>query len=434
MLKKLLILALVLTPMLFGCKEDTPVTPNTNGIISGVVLDFDTAVPLENVFVSTIPITTTVKTDAQGRFTLENLEAQVYKLVVEKSGYDSYTISISVLSTKTTQITVPLKSKTSGFGTVTGFVTNKKDLKPISNVLISITPKPDEWTDISTDDIGFYTIQLPAGIYTMHLAKTGFKTLTKEFTLTKNEIADLDIVMEEGTTDPPVEEDLYVYYSFDTQLSGNAVKDNSGNNHNAQIMNECEYQNGKFGSCLKTIENSGDTGGWVKMNFPFNLSEFTINFWVKEVSAIFSGGQAYFQAGNNEDGVCLIGRNGVWSNMNTVGDGVNYHFAVGAKSSDYYGTNVPLAIDDASYNPNSWNMFTMTYKNGKFYAYINGNLVGSKNQYFSVVQSNLMGLGMQWWADGSSTRLTAYYDEFRIYTKSITLSEIQNLYDKNSLN
>jgi hypothetical protein len=432
MLKKLLILAVLLSPILFGCKEDTPVTPSTNGNISGVVLDFDTATPLENVFVSTIPITTTVKTDAQGKFTLENLEAKVYKLVVEKSGYDAFTTSISVLATKTTQITVPLKSKTSGFGTVSGFITNKKDLKPISNVIISITPAPDGWTDISTDDTGYYTIQLPAGVYTMQLSKTDFKTIDKVFTLTKSESANLDIVMEEGTTEPPVDENLYVYYSFDTQLSGNAVKDNSGNGYNAQIVNECQYANGKFGSAIKTIEGSGNTGGWIKMNFPFNLSEFTISFWVKEVSAEFGGGQAYFQAGNNDDGVCLMGRNGAWSNMNSIGDGINYHFAVGANSGN--SSKVPLAIDDSPYNPLSWNMFTMTYKSGKFYAYINGILVGSKNQTFSVVQSDLMGLGIQWWDSSASTRFTAYYDEFRIYSISLTQAQITSLYEKNSLN
>ncbi|MEI6090677.1 MAG: carboxypeptidase regulatory-like domain-containing protein [bacterium] len=434
MLKKLLILVVLLSPILFGCKEDTPVTPSTNGNIAGVVLDFDSALPLENVFVSTIPITTTVKTDAQGRFTLENLEAQVYKLVVEKSGYDSYTTSISVLATKTTQITVPLKSKTSGYGTISGFVTNKKDLKPISNVIISISPAPDGWTDISTDDTGYYTIQLPAGVYTMHLTKTDFKSISKVFTLTKSESANLDIVMEEGTTDPPIDENLYVYYSFDTQLGGSAVKDNSGNGYNAQIVNNCQYETGKFGSAIKTIEGSGYSGGWIKMDFPFNLSEFTISFWVKEVSAEFGGGQAYFQAGNNDDGVCLMGRNGAWSNMNSIGDGINYHFAVGANSNDYNGSKVPLAVNDVNYNPESWNMLTMTYKNGKFYAYINGNLVGSKNQPFSVVQSDLMGLGIQWWESSASTRLTAYYDEFRIYTVSLTQSQITNLYETNSLN
>jgi hypothetical protein len=239
--------------------------------------------------------------------------------------------------------------------------------------------------------------------------------------------------MEEGTSEEIPDADLYVYYSFDTQMSNGVVKDNSGNNHNAQIINNCQYVNGKFGSALETIEGDGSSGGWVAMNFPFNLSEFTINFWVKEVSAYYEGGQAYFQAGNNDDGVCLIGRNGVWSNMKSIGDGINYHFAVGANSG-YSGNNVPLAIDDSPYNPSSWNMFTMTYKNGKFYAYINGNLVGSKNQTFSVAQSNLMGLGIQWWSDVASTRFTAFYDEFRIYSKSIAQEQIQNLYNKNSLN
>jgi hypothetical protein len=431
MLKKLLILVVLLSPILFGCTEDTPITPSTNGNIAGVVLDFDSALPLENVFVSTIPITTTVKTDAQGRFVLENLEAKIYKLVVEKSGYDAYTTSISVLATKTTQITVPLKSRTSGYGTISGFVTNKKDLQPISNVVISISPKPEEWTDVSTDETGYYTIQLPPGVYTMHLTKTNFKTITKEFTLTKSESANLDIVMEEGTSEPPVDENLYVYYSFDTQLGGGAVKDNSQNGYNAQIVNACQYENGKFGSAIKTIEGSGNRGGWVQMNFPFNLSEFTINFWVKEVSAEFGGGQAYFQAGNNDDGVCLMGRNGAWSNMNSIGDGINYHFAVGANSSS--SSKIPMAIDDSPYNPFSWNMFTMTYKSGKFYAYINGNLVGSMNQNFSVVQSDLMGLGIQWWSSISSTRFTAYYDEFRIYKVSLTQSQITNLYETNSL-
>jgi hypothetical protein len=92
-----------------------------------------------------------------------------------------------------------------------------------------------------------------------------------------------------------------------------------------------------------------------------------------------------------------------------------------------------MAIDDSPYNPFSWNMFTMTYKSGKFYAYINGNLVGSMNQNFSVVQSDLMGLGIQWWSSISSTRFTAYYDEFRIYKVSLTQSQITNLYETNSL-
>ena len=80
---KLLCLLLV---VLVGCNEDR-IDENDFGSITGKVVKEGTNEPLENVRISTTPVTSTVFTDASGNFIIENVPAGEYSVGARVDGY-----------------------------------------------------------------------------------------------------------------------------------------------------------------------------------------------------------------------------------------------------------------------------------------------------------------------------------------------------------
>lgn len=421
---KVLFLTVLLIPILYGCGEE-PVSNVKTGVLTGVVVDFIDAKPLANAFISTEPATKVVKTDELGKFTIDDLEAVQYKLIVEKEGYSSNTSVVTIVEGKTINTIIPLKSTTSSYATVSGKITNSLTNEPISGVLISIEPKPENFDNIKSDENGNFSFKIPAGSYRAYFSKTDYVSKSTAFDVVKSENFTLNTTM---TAVGEKNKDINAYLSFDGQIQNGKVLNDINGSYEATVFNNCTITSGIKGNCLKTNEGAGNSGGWVKLDFNFNLNEFTISLWVKEISSQYTGGQSYFQAGKNDDGVCMFGRCGKWKNMSQVGDGMNYHFSVGGISTSTNVNEMPLVIDDSKYNPYAWNMFTMTYKDGVLTAYINGQYVGSKNQNLHIGTSSLMGIGSQWWGAEQATRLTALYDEFVVYKKALTETEILALF------
>lgn len=66
--------------------------------------------PLEGVSVSLIPSGKNHLTDSTGRFLFEELEAEQYTVIGQKSGYDSDVIHINAVHGGTAYITITMKS------------------------------------------------------------------------------------------------------------------------------------------------------------------------------------------------------------------------------------------------------------------------------------------------------------------------------------
>jgi len=110
----IILISLFLT---FGCNNDknNPVTSSTKGTITGKITDQNSGNAISGASISTQPTTTTVTSDNSGNYTISDVEAGSYSLVVAMSGYVSNTSNVSVTA----------------------------DQKSIVNISLSPTPVPD---------------------------------------------------------------------------------------------------------------------------------------------------------------------------------------------------------------------------------------------------------------------------------------------------
>lgn len=96
LLRPLLVFLLLAFPaLLVGCENDL-LEPDLRGSIQGQVRDFDTREPLGGVSISTNPPTSSIVTDDEGRFQIDDLPTGNYSVVGRLSGYDQNSITIAV--------------------------------------------------------------------------------------------------------------------------------------------------------------------------------------------------------------------------------------------------------------------------------------------------------------------------------------------------
>ncbi|MEI6090676.1 MAG: carboxypeptidase regulatory-like domain-containing protein [bacterium] len=432
MKRTILILGLICLFIISACNENNPVSPIQKGFISGQVTDYTTGQPIANVLVTTCPSSRTALTDNNGRFILENITTGEYRLIAEKNEFSPSSSKVSVLSNDTTDIAVPMKLSLNKYGLLYGLLTDEKS-SPLDSVEVIISDGAETIADTITDSKGFYSIALPFGKYYVTLSKSNYQPVDKDVEVLKNQAINLNVVLIKTEIEIPIpsKSELYVYYSFNVDPGTTNVTDNSANGFNGTLMNkDCVYETGKFGNCIRLIGKPGITGCWIKLPCAMNLPEFTVNMWVKEISSNWGSGQAYFQAGNNSNSVCLIARNAFFSIVSNTSE-LDYNFAVGAINTSG-ASNTPITLADNGYDPYAWNMFTLVYKKeGLMDAYINAKLVGSKNQAFNINPSGNIGINVQWWSGDGATRLTACYDEFRIDKSALSTTKIERLYKEN---
>ncbi len=98
--------------ILSGCK-DSILEPERFGTIQGQILDFETSKPLAGASITTSPPTGAIVTDAQGRFSIDDVLVGNYTITGKKTGYDPSTVTIAVQSNRATQATLFLSPEDS---------------------------------------------------------------------------------------------------------------------------------------------------------------------------------------------------------------------------------------------------------------------------------------------------------------------------------
>jgi hypothetical protein len=86
----------------------------TTGTISGIVTDASTGTPLAGASVSTQPATTTETTDAQGSYTISDVEPGAYTVTASASDYVDGNINVTVTVGETTTANLALQADYSG--------------------------------------------------------------------------------------------------------------------------------------------------------------------------------------------------------------------------------------------------------------------------------------------------------------------------------
>lgn len=99
---------ILLTVMLASCDKPT-LGPTLKGSITGVVKDFDSDQPIQNVNITTSPPSSSVVTSSDGSYQLQGIGTGNYTVSASKSGYETNSVTINVQAGQTTQAVIFLK-------------------------------------------------------------------------------------------------------------------------------------------------------------------------------------------------------------------------------------------------------------------------------------------------------------------------------------
>ncbi len=109
----------------------------TKGSISGIVVDKESKQPIPNVSIQIIGTAVGTATDTDGKFTLKNIEEDVYKLKYSSVGYTQYIeTNVRVVRNKTTvvkEIALDEQAVTGDAVEVTASVFSSDNVSPVTN-------------------------------------------------------------------------------------------------------------------------------------------------------------------------------------------------------------------------------------------------------------------------------------------------------------
>ncbi len=103
------IFVLFLTLLLTGCIEDK-VEPILVGSIQGLVITKALAEPIQDVEITTAPVTSVVYTDANGSFLINNVPEGEYTVIARVEGYTHEAVKVNVIQNKITEVTIKLST------------------------------------------------------------------------------------------------------------------------------------------------------------------------------------------------------------------------------------------------------------------------------------------------------------------------------------
>ncbi len=221
---------------------------------------------------------------------------------------------------------------------------------------------------------------------------------------------------------------LVAYWSF----NDSTAKDHSGNNYHGTFMGKPKPVEGVKGAGMRFVGSlSPDDGDYMLLpmiNFSA-LGEFTISFWVNEEEMIdegWGGGEAYVNWGNHSTG--WIGIMNHYMQVPFYDSKLYLQASVGA---NYTSSNYNLYY---KYNMNDrfkWIFYCMSFKDDTLYLFKGNDLLGKKYQKLNI-KENFGAVARHWWdycGLSKSSRLTASFDEIKIFRKALIPDDINEVKD-----
>lgn len=156
-MKYLYKIAIVLLLFLASCAEEK-IGETEYGTVTGRVVHADTFVPMENVKILSSPTTSTVFTDAEGKFSVSNVKVGEYSFQAQKDGFVAKFESVSVTASNTSEVVFELSK---------ALANNKPPtipvlVSPVDNSTGQLISVDLTWTatDPDLDDVLTYTVAL----------------------------------------------------------------------------------------------------------------------------------------------------------------------------------------------------------------------------------------------------------------------------------
>jgi hypothetical protein len=231
---------------------------------------------------------------------------------------------------------------------------------------------------------------------------------------------------------PPVDliSGLILHYKFDGNLA-----DSSGFGYNATVSGSNSYVMDRHGnpeSAIRSTSNSPDGGNnWINAGNPAEVRKITnqisVSFWIKQ-------NQTYFGSNGDNGYMPLInkynGTNGLYIGLNMYTTSTTWQnrvrFTFNGTTVLASNTNVPVG---------QWHHIVCTYNGSQLRIYQNGELTGTLNQTGNI-PNTAVNLFLGRWAHGTPPGGITYrgeWDEVKIYNRALNLSEIQTLYNNESV-
>lgn len=151
-------------------------------VISGKVTDAESGAALEGAVISGSALDSSVTTDADGAYTLPQLEKGSYSFTVSMNGYTSQTVSVSEsdITGDTYTLNIQLTAiPAEELVTVSGTVTADYPSGNLSGVTVSAG---EGYASATTDENGAYSLSLTSGDYTLTFSKEGYDEKTQSVT------------------------------------------------------------------------------------------------------------------------------------------------------------------------------------------------------------------------------------------------------------
>jgi len=216
---------------------------------------------------------------------------------------------------------------------------------------------------------------------------------------------------------------LVAYFPF----NGNA-NDASGNANNATLGGNYQFvSNGQGHLALRAIGDNSQSyvnGGYILLpTFSSSLnSGFTLSVWVRdEIPGSGSAAQEnYINYGTADLTRLEIGLSG---------STLYWDMTIGAGPRLAY---LDKTVNAQTYINSGWKHLVLAYQPGHFACYLNGQNLYQTNVTVNIFPVSQAALNRHWWNNGSSSsaRMSATYQNVRIYSRALSDSEVQQLFSK----
>lgn len=427
------ILTVLLLLILASCGDDAnPTAPNdkidpvSKGSIKGYVYDATTELPVSGVRVSTFPITSSTRTDENGRFELLEVSPDLYDLHIIHKDYFAYTSKIKVSDRLTNDIELFITSMESQ--------NNSPDkptlLYPVDEANIGFKEVKFRWEckDIDNDSIKYDVF---------------FKRIGSEFQLIGNNLTEKTLDHEYDTTGINqyqwyvVAKDNYTFSISDTfsfnyketvimdipNLIGNWKFDGNitdygpnayeGTNQNVNFVtdrkNNFEY--------AASFQGNSSTNSKILLPTSIQLqNQFTISLWIKPLTSLGENGSVgYFECISKWGGSGA--GNASWAFGITKGR--NLFLSTFSTSATV------KATTDIQIDTETWQHIVVTFDGGTATFYINGNNVFTANgMQIPQISNYKVSIG------GRQDQLSSYHgfmDDVYLFDRVLSVNEILQL-------
>lgn len=206
---------------------------------------------------------------------------------------------------------------------------------------------------------------------------------------------------------------LVGYWTFD-EGSGFSASDNSGNQHTATLTNGPTWVSGKIGTGALSFDGVNDVAKMSNSGeFDFSFGSLSYGLWVYNLGTISDSDAPLDKGGTSASnpGYGITLGTGVWN----------------AKLND--GTDSAIAQFSSSPLLNQWNhVFVVVDREAqKMRSYLNGQLTQEVSiaSIDSLSSNKILSFGSR---GGTSLMFNGYLDDARVYNRSLSLSEVQDLY------